>query len=172
MPTNSPRKDTRRRIPCQPADWALNVTGQSSPEINQAVEIFSRFILEAQFENAARFEPGEWMAIADASMGYVTTTEARHPGEQLSGMLLSKCNDFSYDIRYKIKVARTAQKLALLKPNRAWAVVYTLKFFWRNVEALKLADPPVPWWHPRFQNQWRDAVAKGLDPMEEWRRGN
>lgn len=166
--TSTPEKlkDTRRRIQASPAPWALDVTGSSAPEVNQAVEIAARVIEEAQFENATRFAPGEWKAIADSSVGYASTTEAKHPGEELAGMLLARCSDYDYDIRYGIKIAMVTAKLQKLKHSQRWALLYTLKFYWQNAKHFKNTD--LPWWSPKFQHRWREALKKGGDPVADW----
>lgn len=128
------------------------VPGEVGPIFGQAIEIFADLIHRATKENESLFSRDEWNFIADANNGSITESNfnpALH--------FLANCSDFQTLSRggdrwlgddADNRVKNICKKLHDLDLLHAWAVAWSVQFFWRVQEINHTTDE---WWTIDFR---------------------
>ncbi len=155
-----------KRVTVYPEPRTLRILGQSTPQLNLALDCWARQVVAGAAEAEGLLSKPEWLFLADCLNGHLA--DAR---EDNSSLVLSVHDSHELDgTGHKWFEAEAAEhveevkaKLRGLSYSAAWAVILAVQFFWDHHESLDLlADE---WWRVSFRTQWnRDKQG---DPDEK-----
>jgi hypothetical protein len=172
------RSDKRYSI--YPSPKAVDILGNSSPQLNQAIECWASLIARATADNAKRFQKSylesltgdyfplhEWCVLADALRERRFDPEFANPAELLATAVEDAdrfenigSKWFSWDGPggdVDVYVQKLAKKVRELKYPEAWAVIIAVQWYWENSGNIDLRGDP--WWTLGFRRSRAEKQA-------------
>jgi hypothetical protein len=186
------RSDTRYSV--YPSPRAVEVIGNSAPQLNQAIESWAAMLCRAIADNAKKFWNAEathltgrtqdmyalkeWCVLAEATRNLRFDPEFANPGELLATAVedadklesigarwfSTELEEYSEDIL----VGELAKKLRELDYAHAWAIVIVVRWFWEHHhEGIDIENDL--WWTLAFRRQWKpkQSVEKQKHSADE-----
>lgn len=175
------RSDNRYSI--YPAPKAVEVVGNTSPALNQAIECWAALLVRAMADNTERicpwylgdsdFSPDcqhilyEWCVLAEALQGKRFDPDFANPGDLLTAAVedarrlehvgdrwfRSEFDGEMHAAGYKSCFRELVEKLHKLDYAHAWAVIVAVQWFWEHQEQ-GIDLGKDPWWTLKFRSEW------------------
>jgi hypothetical protein len=170
------RSDTRYSI--YPAPKAVEVVGNSSPALNQAIECWAALLARAMADNARTFSESyeelvgdrmeqyplhDWALLADVLKDKRFEPDFANPGELLATAVedahrLDNVGDKWHfgESEHKDRdaaVGRLAERLRKLDYAHAWGVIVAVQWFWQH-HGERIDIKKNPWWTLAFRRRW------------------
>lgn len=180
------RSDTRYSV--YPARKAVEIVGDSSPALNQAIECWSALVMRAMADNAKDIRDSfetydglydghplhEWALLAEVLQHVEVDPEFANPGQILSTAVADAhrledigqkhfmtSHDFDPNEVDKA-VRRLTDTLQRFDYARAWAVILAVRWYWENRISFDahLTDLTKDrWWTLAYRRKWHEDRA-------------
>lgn len=172
-----------KRFSIYPAAKAIEVLGESSPQLNQAIECWSAAIVRATAENAKRIYNEEyspfdvrilqsWCLLAEVLKGkqfdpdyanpadlIATAVEDAHLLEGAGGKWFdSSIDEETFGVELDKKISTFVKTLRDLDYVHAWAVIVAVQWYWNHANT-KIDFQKDRWWTVAFRRQWTETRA-------------
>jgi hypothetical protein len=181
------RSDKRYMV--YPAPKAVEVVGDSTPALNQAIECWGAVLARAIADNSdiflkSHFEDlgdgkidehyvHDWGVLADALKGVRVDPDFGNPAYLLSSAVedahrLNKVGfrwlepnlDFDGTREVDPAIYELVEKLKNLDYVHAWAIIVTVQWFWEQCEqGMDIRNDA--WWTLPFRRQWQQKATLG-----------
>lgn len=185
------RSDKRYMV--YPAPKAIEVVGNSAPELNQAIECWAALLIRATADNSRKFSVQfdieydfyplhEWGMLAEALKDVhldpefpnpaailATAAEDAHRLENLGWKWFDaehlQGKPDQYESLQNKHINEFIKKVQELDYPHAWALLLTVRWFWQHQnEGVDIAKDQ--WWTPAFRRQWKPKQAEKKNSQE------
>lgn len=135
---------------------AATESGEIGPTCTRAIDVFAALIAHATLDNEKIFARGEWNMMADSCNGLMMIpsmsagsqiTANIHDSQALDGV----GEKWFGDGEGKSKTNQLVKKLEALDDLHAWAVSWTIHFFWQRHENINATRDD--WWTLEFRRK-------------------
>lgn len=137
-------KDPRNRITVTLQDG--NLIGDSAREVARAMDRLENLLDRCVDRLPLTRE--EWNLIADASNGTVWNDHML-TGSQLVSQVTDAAGIHKLGEKWGVDVPALLEKLKALDILHAWAIIFTVEWFWRNYQSLSIDPHTDEWWRRR-----------------------
>ncbi len=170
-----------KRFSIYPAARAINVLGDSSPALNQAIECWAAAIVRGTADNAKKIWNEEssqlniralkaWCLLADVLKGKQFDPDYANPGDLLATAVEdahrlegagdkwfdSAVDEESYGSELDKKISAFVKTLRELDYVHAWAAIIAVQWYWDH-ENCNIDFKKDQWWTLAFRRNWKDA---------------
>ena len=143
-------KDTMaKRITVYPDEQTLRVLGETTPELNRALEVHGEQIVRATAAINDQLCRGEWSYLADCFNGTLFEPGFSNLGDCLAHGVEDEDEFYRTGQKRGVTVAALAEKLRRLSYIEAWAVVTAISWFWQHHEQINVDQDE--WWTIGFR---------------------
>jgi hypothetical protein len=148
-----------KRITVYPNPQALQILGDTTPELNRALEVQSELIARATAAISEQFSRGEWSYLADCFNGTIFEPRFSNLGDSLAHSVEDQDEFYQTGTKWGVDAAALAVKLRQLSYIEAWAVVTAVSWFWERHAHIDFDH--ADWWTIEMRLKAVPAVEAG-----------
>jgi hypothetical protein len=133
-----------KRITVYPNPQAVQILGNTTPELNRALEVHSQQIVRATVSVSQLLSRGEWSYLADCFNGTIHEPRFSDIGDCLAQSVEDQDEFYQTGTKWGVDAAALAAKLRQLSYIEAWAVVTAVSWFWERHDCIDFDHDD--WW--------------------------